>query len=72
MRYYVRARELKAAVLAVDEENKRARLAAELLASDAHGSTAARAETGTQLESMPSREGAPGGLNRASGFPFPL
>ena len=30
------------------------------------------AEKGTQLESMPSREGAPGGLDRASGFPFPL
>ena len=48
MRHYVRARELKAAgmdwtdVLAVEAENQRARLAAELLASDAHGSTAAR------------------------------
>ncbi len=48
LRHYVRARELKAAgmdwtdVLAVEAENKRARLAAELLASDAHGSTAAR------------------------------
>jgi len=30
------------------------------------------AETGTELESMPSREGATGGLDRASGFPFPL
>ncbi len=48
MRNYVRARELKAAgmdwtdVLAVSEENKRARIAAELLASDAHNSTAER------------------------------
>ena len=48
MRHYVRARELKAAgmdwtdVLAAEAENTRARLAAELLASDAHGSTAAR------------------------------
>ena len=48
LRHYVRARELKAAgmdwteVLAAEIENKRARLAAELLASDAHGSTAER------------------------------
>jgi len=50
LRHYVRARELKAAgmdwtgVLAAEDEaeNKRARLAAELLASAAHGSTAAR------------------------------
>ena len=48
MRHYVRARELKAAgmdwteVLAVEIDNKRARLAAELLASDAYGSTAAQ------------------------------
>ena len=48
MRHYVRAKELKAAgmdwtaVLAVEAENKRERLAAELLASAAHGSTAAR------------------------------
>ena len=48
LRQYVRARELKAAgmdwtdVLAVEAENRRARLAAELLASPAHGSTAAR------------------------------
>jgi hypothetical protein len=41
MRQYVRARELKAAgmdwtgVLAVEDENRRTRLAAELLASDA-------------------------------------
>ena len=47
-RHYVRARELKAAgmdwtgILAAEEENARARLAAELLASDAHGSTAER------------------------------
>ena len=47
-RHYVRARELKAAgmdwteVLAVEDENPRARLAAELLASTAYGSTAAR------------------------------
>ena len=48
LRHYVRARELKAAgmdwtdVLAVEAENKRDRLAAELLASTAHGTTAAR------------------------------
>ena len=48
LRHYVRARELKAAgmdwtdVLAAEAENKRARIAAELLASDAHGSTAER------------------------------
>ncbi len=50
MRQYVRARELKAAdmdwtdVLPVEAENKRQRLAAELLASDAYGSTAERVE----------------------------
>jgi hypothetical protein len=49
MRHYVRARELKAAgmdwteVLAAEAENKRERLAAELLASDAYASTAERA-----------------------------
>jgi hypothetical protein len=48
LRHYVRAKELKAAgmdwieVLATEEENKRARLAAELLASKAYASTAAR------------------------------
>jgi len=48
LRHYVRAKELKAAgmdwteVLAAEAENPRARLAAELLASAAHGSTAAR------------------------------
>jgi hypothetical protein len=48
MRHYVRARELKAAgmdwtdVLAAEDENRRARLAAELLASDAYASTAER------------------------------
>ena len=48
MRHYVRARELKAAgmdwteVLAVEAGNKRERLAAELLASAEHGSTAER------------------------------
>ena len=48
LRHYVRARELKAAgmdwteVLAAEAENKRARLAAELLASDAYASTAER------------------------------
>ena len=48
VRHYVRARELKAAgmdwteVLAAEAENKRARLAAEMLASAAHGSTAER------------------------------
>jgi len=47
-RHYVRARELKAAgmdwtdVLAVEAENERARLAAELLKSDAYASTADR------------------------------
>jgi hypothetical protein len=46
-RHYVRARELKAAgmdwteVLAVDAENRRARLAAEILASGAYQSTGA-------------------------------
>ena len=49
MRHYVRARELKAAgmdwtdVLAAESENPRARLAAELLSSAAHASTAERA-----------------------------
>ena len=49
LRHYVRAKELKAAgmdwteVLAAEDENRRARLAAELLASDAYGSTAERA-----------------------------
>jgi CubicO group peptidase (beta-lactamase class C family) len=48
LRHYVRARELKAAgmdwteVLATEAENHRARLAAELLASTAYGSTAER------------------------------
>jgi hypothetical protein len=48
MRHYVRARELKAAgmdwteVLAAEAENPRARLAAEVLASAAHSSTAER------------------------------
>ena len=48
LRHYVRAKELKAAgmewtdVLAVEAENKRARLAAELLASDAYSSTRER------------------------------
>ena len=48
LRHYVRARELKAAgmdwtdVLAAEDENRRARLAAELLASAAYGSTAER------------------------------
>jgi hypothetical protein len=48
LRHYVRARELKAAgmdwteVLAEEAENRRARLAAELLASTAYPSTAAR------------------------------
>jgi hypothetical protein len=48
LRHYVRARELKAAgmdwaqVLAAEAENPRARLAADLLASDAYGSTSAR------------------------------
>src|SRR5262245_52149806 len=48
LRHYVRAKELKAAqmdwteVLAQEAENRRARLAAELLASTAHATTAAR------------------------------
>ena len=48
LRHYVRAKELKAAgmdwteVLAAEEDNPRARLAAELLASAAHASTAER------------------------------
>ena len=48
LRHYVRAREFKAAgmdwteVLAAEEENPRARLVTELLASSAYGSTAAR------------------------------
>ena len=51
LRHYVRARELKAArmdwtdVLAVEPENRRARLAAELLDSPAHGSTAERVKS---------------------------
>ncbi len=50
LRHYVRARELKAAgmdwtaVLAAEDENKRARLAAEILESDEYASTAARVE----------------------------
>src|SRR5215470_15456999 len=50
LRHYVRAKELKAAgmdwteVLAVEAENRRARLAAELLASDAYASTAERVQ----------------------------
>jgi hypothetical protein len=50
LRHYVRAKELKAAgmdwtdVLAIEDENPRARLAAELLASDAYGSTGARVQ----------------------------
>jgi hypothetical protein len=50
MRHYVRAKELKAAgmdwteVLAIEAENKRERLAAELLASDVYGNTAERAK----------------------------
>jgi hypothetical protein len=51
LRYYVRARELKAArmdwtdVLAVGEGNRRADLAARLLESDAYGSNAERVDT---------------------------
>ena len=50
LRHYVRAKELKAAgmdwtaVLAVEDENKRARLAAEILESTEYASTAARVE----------------------------
>jgi hypothetical protein len=49
-RHYTRAKELKAAsmdwteVLAEEAENRRARLAAELLSSDAYASTAARVQ----------------------------
>jgi hypothetical protein len=56
MRHYVRAKELKAAgmdwtdVLAVEIDNKRARLAAELLASDAYGSTAAQVKVFVEQE----------------------
>ncbi len=54
--HYVRARELKAAgrdwtnVLAGEAENKRERLAAELLASDAYGSTAERVKAFEEQE----------------------
>ena len=54
LRHYVRARELKAAgmdwtdVLAAEDENPRARLAAELLASPAYASTAARVKAFAQ------------------------
>jgi hypothetical protein len=50
MRHFVRARELKAAgrdwtdVLTAEAENRRARLVAELLASVAYATTAARAQ----------------------------
>src|SRR4051794_27794971 len=50
LRHYVRAKELKTAkmdwteVLASEAENRRARLAAELLASAAYGSTAERVQ----------------------------
>ena len=50
LRHYVRAKQLKAAkmdwteVLAAEAENRRARLAAELLASTAYGNTSARAQ----------------------------
>ena len=50
LRHYVRAKELKAArmdwteVLAAEAENRRARLAAELLSSTAYASTAARVQ----------------------------
>ena len=50
LRHYVRAKELKTAgmdwteVLAAQEENRRARLAADLLASPAYGSTAERVQ----------------------------
>ena len=56
LRHYVRAKELKAAgmdwteVLAAEEENSRARLAAELLASPAHASTAARVKAFVEQE----------------------
>jgi hypothetical protein len=56
MRHYVRARELKAAgmdwteVLAAEAENPCARLAAELLASDAYGSTTARVQAFVEQE----------------------
>ena len=50
LRHYVRARELKAAgmdwtaVLAAEDQNRRARLAAELLESNAYANTAARVQ----------------------------
>jgi hypothetical protein len=56
LRHYVRARELKAAgmdwtdVLAVEAENKRARLVAELLASAAYGSTKERVKAFVERE----------------------
>jgi hypothetical protein len=56
LRHYVRAKELKAAgmdwtdVLAVEAENRRARLAAELLASAAYPSTAARVKAFVEQE----------------------
>ena len=56
LRHYVRAKELKAAgmdwteVLAAEDENPRARLAAELLASPAYGSTAARVKAFVEQE----------------------
>ncbi|HKM52563.1 MAG TPA: hypothetical protein VJY33_04075 [Isosphaeraceae bacterium] len=54
LRHYVRARELKAAgmdwteVLAAEDENKRARLAAEILESTEYASTAARVQAFVQ------------------------
>ena len=54
MRHYVRAKELKSAgmdwtdVLAAEDENPRARLAAELLASNAYGNTAERVKAFVQ------------------------
>ena len=53
-RHYVRARELKAAgmdwteVLAIDAENRRARLAAEILASEAYPTTGKKAQAFVQ------------------------
>ena len=81
-RHYARARELKAAgmdwteVLAEEAENRRARLAAELLASRAYPSTAARVRAfveqggGCRATFFNYRRRLDGG-NRAAGAPSP-
>jgi hypothetical protein len=82
LRHYVRAKELKAAgmdwteVLAAEAENRRARLAAELLASTAYGTTAARVKAfveqggGCRATFFNHRRKLTGG-NRASEKPAP-